>query len=227
MAVASVVPNRDELVAPVLGFLRCRTSERWVAAAVADLRTLLVDHASLELRAAEQAQKIIRRYGANAVAGYLPDSTVRVRLLQKLSRLAREELRHFEQVIDILTERDIEFEPVTASRYARSLHQAIRSAEPDRCIDTLIVGAIIEARSCERFYSLLPALAETEPDLGAFYASLLRSEARHYEDYLALARTVSDTDLGERIAAFLDLDAELVTSTDTELRFHSGPPQAQ
>ncbi len=216
--------KRETLVAPVLEFLRCRTPEAWIDAARGDLQTLLVDHASLELRAAEQAQKLLRRYGTSGGSGSLPDAALRLKLLQKMSRLAREELRHFEQVVDLLADRGIDYEPLTASRYARTLHEQIRSSEPGRCIDTLIVGAIIEARSCERFLSLLPALEVDEPGLAAFYASLLRSEARHFEDYLALACGVAQEDALERIDRFLELDAELITSPDSETRFHSGPP---
>ena len=225
MSAVSVAAKREALVAPTLAFLRCRTPESWVQAAAANLETLLVDHASLELRAAEQAQKLIRRYGAGSGPGSLQDDALRLTLLQKMSRLAREELRHFEQVIELLAQRGIAYEPLTASRYARTLHENARSAEPGRCIDMLIIGAIIEARSCERFFSLLPILEKDEPELAAFYASLLRSEARHFEDYLALARGVAGTMPVERIDAFLALDAELVTAPDRETRFHSGPPE--
>jgi len=184
----------------------------------------LQDHASLELKAAQHAQTLIRRYGASNGQGLLPGKAVRLQLLQKMSRLAREELRHFEQVIELLAGRGIAYEPVTASRYAKSLHEQIRSTEPGRCIDTLIVGAIIEARSCERFFSLLPTLEANDSDLGGFYASLLRSEARHYQDYLALAHAVAGTNLDKRIDGFLARDAELITAPDEEIRFHSGPP---
>jgi len=224
MSATSIALRRETLVAPALAFLRCRTPDAWVKAAAADLQTLLVDHASLELKAAEQAQKLIRRYGTSGGPGSLPDAMLRLQLLQKMSRLAREELRHFEQVIELLTQRGVAYEPLTASRYARTLHERIRSSEPGRCIDTLIIGAIIEARSCERFFSLLPTLEVNEPELAAFYASLLRSEARHFEDYLALAQGVAGTRPVERIDGFLDLDAELVMAPDCETRFHSGPP---
>lgn len=216
--------NRETLVAPVLAFLRCRTPDAWVEAAAADLQTLLQDHASLELKAAQHAQTLIRRYGARNGQGSLTSEAVRLQLLQKMSRLAREELRHFEQVIELLAGRGITYEPVTASRYAKSLHEQVRSTEPGRCIDTLIVGAIIEARSCERFFSLLPTLEANDSDLGGFYASLLRSEARHYQDYLALAQAVAGTNLEKRIDCFLARDAELITAPDDEIRFHSGPP---
>jgi tRNA-(ms[2]io[6]A)-hydroxylase len=208
-------------ISGVLELLPCRTPDAWVSAALQDVLTLLLDHASLELKAAQQAQKLIWRYGAGSrVAGATYDS----RLVHKMSRLAREELRHFEQVLALLEARGIAFEPVSASRYARELHAIVRNEEPGRYVDTLLVGAVIEARSCERFFSLLPALEPTDPTLASFYASLLRSEARHFGDYLALARTVGDPDFENRIQRFLACDAELVTTPDIETRFHSGVP---
>lgn len=223
---ASIASRREALVAPVLEFLHCRTPEAWIDAAIRNMPTLLVDHASLELKAAEQAQKLIRRYGSGGGTESLPETAVRLKLLQKMSRLAREELRHFEQVVELLAQRGIDYAPVTASRYARTLHAHVRSTEPGRCVDTLIVGAIIEARSCERFFSLLPALEDNEPELATFYGSLLRSEARHFEDYVALAQAVAGTRAQQRIDTFLALDAELVSAPDRETRFHSGPPSA-
>ena len=205
----------------VLEFLRCRTPDVWVAAALRDVRTLLLDHATLELKAAQQAQKLIWRYGAGTRAVGLPGTS---RLVHKMSRLAREELRHFEQALELLEARGILFEPVSASRYARELHAEVRDAEPGRYVDTLLIGAVIEARSCERFYSLLPALEGTDPALAAFYTSLLRSEARHFNDYLALARAVVDPELADRMEFFLTRDVELVTTPDSQMRFHSGVP---
>ncbi len=212
------------LVAPVLTFLHCRTPAAWVEAAVAQIDMLLLDHAALELRAAQQAQMLIARYGTARDRGARLDPNTRLRLLRKLSRLAREELRHYEQVVEIIATRAIPYDTISASRYARTLHGEIRRDEPQRCSDTLIVGAIIEARSCERFYSLLPSLDKSEPRLAKFYASLLRAEARHFDDYLVLARDAAGNDCRDRIDAFLALDAALMHAPDSELRFHSGPP---
>ena len=117
--------------------------------------------------------------------------------------------------------RDIPYEPLSASRYAQGLHKGVRRQEPGRLIDTLIVGALIEARSCERFARLAP---ELDKELGDFYFSLLKSEARHYSDYLRLTESLaSDGDLTDRLDYFRSLEAELVESEDKEFRFHSGP----
>ena len=199
------------LVAGIQAFLPCPTPDSWVAAA--SLRnqepTLLIDHANCEKKAAATALTLMHRYTDNPV------------LLNKMSRLAREELRHFEQVIKIMAARDIPYEPLSASRYAQGLHKGVRRQEPGRLIDTLIVGALIEARSCERFARLAP---ELDKELGDFYFSLLKSEARHYSDYLRLTESLaSDGDLTDRLDYFRSLEAELVESEDKEFRFHSGP----
>jgi tRNA-(ms[2]io[6]A)-hydroxylase len=141
-----------------------------------------------------------------------------------MSRLAREELRHFEQVRAIMADLQIPFERLAASRYAGALRAAVRDDEPGRLLDMLLVGAIIEARSCERFARLVPRLPA---EIAKFYAGLLASEARHFEHYLgfALSETgVSRQELNERLAELQAIEAELITEPDPRFRFHSGPP---
>lgn len=214
-------------VRPVLDFLGCRTPVAWVEHAVVDRATLLLDHASLELKAAQQAQKLIWKYGASARQGKSGlDAAFRRRLVNKMSRLAREELRHFEQVVALLERRGMTFHAVSPSRYAAGLHDATRKDDPGALVDALLVGAIIEARSCERFASLVPALEPVDAELAAFYASLLKSEARHFEDYLALARSADAADAAARVDSLLGKDRVLIESADCELRFHSGVPAA-
>lgn len=209
----------------VLDFLPCRTPRAWLVRAADSIELLLLDHASLELKAADQAQKLIRKYGAAGQRGRAGlTNEFRHCLLNKMSRLAREELRHFEQVLSLIEARGDVYRAVSASRYAAGLHACVRSGEPQALIDTLVVGAIIEARSCERFSSLVPVLEGTEPAIARFYGSLLRSEARHFEDYLSLARAVSPADITKRVQELLGREAELVESADAELRFHSGAP---
>ncbi|MDX1735605.1 MAG: tRNA isopentenyl-2-thiomethyl-A-37 hydroxylase MiaE, partial [Halioglobus sp.] len=145
-------------------------------------------------------------------------------LLNKLSRLAREELRHFEQVLAIMRRRGIDYPQLSASRYAGKLRKLVRSHEPGRLVDTLLVGAIIEARSCERFAALAPELDE---ELRDFYQSLLKSESRHFENYLQLARQIGDSrDVERRLPVLLARERELVLGADTQFRFHSGVPAA-
>ena len=211
-------------IAPVLEFLLCRTPDVWVSRALAEIPVLLLDHASLELKAAQQAQKLIRRYGQPSSKN-APSERPDFGLLKKMSRLAREELRHFEQVIAILEKRGISYHPVSASRYASALHAHVRHREPDRLVDTLIVGAIIEARSCERFYSLWLGLESSDPELAGFYESLLKSEARHFQDYLRLGETAADCVMAERTEFFLQREQDLILEPDPEIRLHSGLPE--
>ena len=211
------------LIAPVVNFLRCRTPDAWLARAVESMPTLLLDHASLELRAAQQAQKLIRRYGS-ASGRTASAGCISLQLLNKMSRLAREELRHFEQVLALLDSRGIPYRPVSASRYAGALHAHIRRGEPGRLVDTLIVGAIIEARSCERFFCLRSTLESRDPELAQFYESLLKAEARHFKDYLALGSALAEASIEERAEVFLKRERELILEPDSEIRFHSGIP---
>lgn len=194
-------------------FLPCATPRAWLEAAAApeNRALLLADHANCEKKAAATALNLAYRY------------TEHYALLHKLSRLAREELRHFEQVIAIMERRGMAYPALSASRYARELRAFVRKEEPGRLVDTLLVGAVIEARSCERFAALAPLL---DAELEAFYASLLRSEARHFEDYLGLARSLAgEGEVDARLAQLLPLEAALIETPDEALRFHSGPPR--
>ena len=196
-------------------FLSCATPEAWLAAAAApdNCALLLADHANCEKKAAATALNLAYRY------------TEHYPLLHKLSRLAREELRHFEQVIAIMERRGMAYPALTASRYARELRALVRREEPGRLVDTLLIGAVIEARSCERFAALAPRL---DAELQAFYQSLLRSEARHFEDYLALARSLAAPgEVEARLAELLPREAVLIEGPDDVLRFHSGPPNLE
>ena len=144
-------------------------------------------------------------------------------LVDKMILLIKEELHHFYQVLEIMTKRGIEYQNITAGRYAKGLLKHVRTYEPEALIDKLIIGAYIEARSCERFAMLAPHL---DSELNNFYVSLLRSEARHYQDYLTLAQQVAgeNNDITERIAYFGKIEAELITSPDKDFKFHSGAP---
>lgn len=195
-------------------FLVEPTPEAWLVCAAGRLEELLIDHANCELKAASSALAIIYRY---------PE---RDELVWQMSRLAREELRHFEQVRQMLTERGIAFRKLSASRYASSLHDAVRRQEPYRLLDTLIVGALIEARSCERFGALIPHLPE---DIGRFYHGLLASESRHFRHYLAFAREITevpDAAFEQRVAELLAEENRIIRAPDSSFRFHSGLPAA-
>lgn len=194
-------------VQAVLDFLPCRTPDLWLAQAVDNLPTLLVDHANCEKKAAGTALSLLTKYVDR------PE-------LMRLAQLAREELRHFEQVVQIMNARSIEYIYVSASRYAGRLRQLVDTSEPQRLVDILLTGAIVEARSCERFLRLIEVLPD---DLATFYEQLLASEARHFEHYLDLAETVADGPVAQRLEALLSVEADLIQANDSVFRFHSGP----
>ena len=202
-------PDLEKALEEINQFLPCATPDRWVENALDNQSLMLIDHANCEKKAASTALSLINRYTDN------------FDLLNKMSRLAREEMRHFEQVIALMKRRNIAYEHVSASRYAAGLRELVRSKDPDKLVDVLIIGAFIEARSCERFAKLAPYL---DGELEAFYQSLLKSEARHYQDYLRLAKTVAgDSSIDDRIAEIARRERELVEQPDSEFRFHSGP----
>jgi len=197
-------------LARIQQFLYCETPDAWVESAKKNENQalLLLDHANCEKKAASTAVNLMYRYVGD------------FEMMHKMSRLAREELRHYEQVMQIMEKRGIAYEQITPCRYAGELRKPVRTHEPARFVDTLIVGAIIEARSCERFAKLAPHL---DNELQTFYLSLLKSESRHYQDYLHLAKKVAGgEDISERVNIFLTLEKELIESADTEFRFHSG-----
>lgn len=245
------------LLEPILTFLPNSTPQVWLDEAVKpdNLPLLLTDHLMCELKAAQTAMLLLRRYAVDkessqALLEWLKpfedfayrkvgdgDLSTKITLSKKLiSRsnfehgdeliakmvlLIKEELHHFGQVLEIMQARNIPYDNIPASRYARSLMQHVRTHEPAKLTDTLICGALIEARSCERFAAIAPYL---DDELKRFYISLLRSEARHFSDYLGLAQLVSKEDITSRIAYFKDIEGELVASEDPVFRFHSGIP---
>ncbi|WP_425485343.1 tRNA-(ms[2]io[6]A)-hydroxylase [Halomonas cerina] len=203
-------PAHDDLLpAGLLDFLCSATPDAWVDWALANPEVLLIDHAQCEKKAASTAMSLLYRYVDQPL------------LLTKLSQLAREELLHFEQVVRLMASRGITYRHLSASRYAEGLRRHLRGEEPGRLVDLLIIGALIEARSCERFARLLPHL---DDELAKFYRGLVKSEGRHYEDYLMLARRLAPSPIDERIAFLAEREAELITMPDTAFRFHSGVP---
>ncbi len=199
-------------ITPILEFLPCRTPRAWVDWALKHPELMLIDHANCEKKAASTALQLMYRYVEHHA------------LINALSKLAREELRHFEQVIALMKKRDIAYTQITAARYAGELRQCVRGNEPARLVDTLLVGAVIEARSCERFAALVPELDE---ELAAFYHSLLKSESRHFLQYLKFAEQVGGADaVARRLPVILERERELIEGADTEFRFHSGVPAA-
>ncbi|MGX9415886.1 tRNA isopentenyl-2-thiomethyl-A-37 hydroxylase MiaE [Vibrio sp. WJH972] len=248
----------QELLQPIHSFLKCSTPDSWIEEArkPENLSVILRDHLLCELKAAQSAVFLLKRYvltdegkqqinelvepyelfaykrigsleslkgKSNISKSIKPKQNCPYgqEMIDKMVLLIREELHHFYQVLEIIEAQGLEYRPIPASRYAKGMIQHVRTFEPAALIDKLIIGAFIEARSCERFAKLAPHLAT---DIGKFYISLLRSEARHYQDYLALAEQIAGDDISERIEHFSNVEAELMSSNDSEFRFHSGAP---
>lgn len=261
---AQIATQIATLTQPITRFLGCSTPCAWIEAASQpeNLPVLLLDHLHCELKAAQSAAFLIRRYAAGSLLAEnvldwlkpyedyvyrgvgtgnfsgtqgLSKSALHVRsdnpvvneLISKMVLLIKEELHHFEQVLAIIKAQGIAMQPISAARYAAGLRRYIRTHEPAAFIDKLIVGAFIEARSCERFAAIAP---HVDPSLGKFYISLLRSEARHYEDYLQLAYMLGEQSgtpaqsVADRVQLFADVEAQLIQTADPEFRFHSGTP---
>ncbi len=249
-----------DLLKPINNFLLCPTPDAWVKEAEKpqNLKIMLIDHLICELKAAQSAMFLIRRYAVDADSSKAlldwlepfedfvyrkkgdwqalenfklskaviakSDSPYSQDLIDKMVLLIREELHHFYQVLEMMQHYEIEYENITSSRYAKGLLKHVKNHEPDALIDKLICGALIEARSCERFAKIAPHL---DKKLGDFYLSLLRSEARHYKDYLSLASEIAGRDIQERINYFRNVEAKLILEPDPEFKFHSGLPQLE
>ena len=248
----------QQLLAPIHAFLGCKTPKAWVieAAKPENLSTVLLDHLVCELKAAQSAMFLIRRYAVDKESGDallawlkpFEDFTYRKvgdwkalanhekltksmipksgtpygqDLIDKMVLLIKEELHHFYQVLEIMEGYGITYDTISSSRYARGLLQHVKTHEPAALIDKLICGAFIEARSCERFAVLAPYV---DKPLGDFYISLLRSEARHYQDYLTLAEEIAGKDISDRVAFFRGIESDLISSPDQDFKFHSGCP---
>ncbi|HEX3914231.1 MAG TPA: tRNA isopentenyl-2-thiomethyl-A-37 hydroxylase MiaE [Steroidobacteraceae bacterium] len=194
---------------PLLGVA---TPESWLSQACASPGVLLIDHANCEKKAASTALALMFAYAED------------LELTRKLSQLAREELRHYEQVAKLIMQLKIAPQRLAPGRYAAQLRRLVCASEPRREVDLMICGAFIEARSCERFAALAGVI---DAPMSALFRGLHAAESRHYQLYLGLAARAADragVKLDERIAEFAALEAQLIVSPDPLFRFHSGPP---
>lgn len=252
----------SKLLAPINSFLKVSTPLAWLEQAKVkeNLAVILIDHLICELKAAQSAMFLIRKYAVDKTSGdallawlqpfetliykregdwrslaaknkltkaIIPkaNSAYGQSLIDRMVLLIKEELHHFYQVLEMMDHYGIEYKSITPCRYAKGMLRHVKTFEPDALVDKLIVGAYIEARSCERFAMLAP---HVDKHLGDFYISLLRSEARHYQDYLTLAKEIAGPEqvdkVDSRIAYFAQVEADLITSPDTDFKFHSGVP---
>jgi tRNA-(ms[2]io[6]A)-hydroxylase len=189
--------------------LLSETSADWLGRVQAHLDEVLLDHAHCEKKAAGAAIKLLFSYPHH-------------RFLQEpLAELARDELDHFQQVLAQLDARNIRYETLKPSPYGMALHALTRRDEPDRLIDILLISALIEARSCERFQILAEGLVEAP--LAELYRSLLAAEARHHGIYVELAALLIDRErLETRLAELARAEAEIISEPCEWVRLHAG-----
>jgi tRNA 2-(methylsulfanyl)-N6-isopentenyladenosine37 hydroxylase len=169
----------------------------WLPKILTNLPAAMVDHAHLERKAATSALNL-EKYR---------DLFPRV---SELNAIAIEELQHFELVLRLLRARGIPFGQPYPSPWIAGLFRSIRNGQRYQVIDHLICGSLIEGRSCEKFQILASELKSVDPELAAFYASLIESEGNHYATYLMMARSINEEETQRRLDFYLDLDAELI-----------------
>jgi tRNA-(ms[2]io[6]A)-hydroxylase len=183
------------------------TDDAWAAAAVHDIDRVLLDHAHCEMKAASNALSLAARHPHDA------------ELVLALTSLAREEIDHFQRVLLLLSARGVALSPPPVDAYAAELRRAAQNAQRDpglaAVVDRLLVGALIEARSCERFKLLADATAghADVAELHSLWSELLAAEARHYRTFVDLAVRAAGGDrprVTERLAHLALLEGEIV-----------------
>ena len=189
-------------------WLKTSTSQRWLDQAIAHPLEILIDHANCERKAAGAAIQMMFRYLAEPG------------LAEVLSPLAREELEHFERVLEILKSRGRYLEPLQAPPYGSLLAKSIRKEEPFRMLDSFLVAGLIEARSHERMALL--SLHSPDQELRALYAELLHSEARHFCLYWTLAEERFDkSETLTRLNELAEVESKILSEIHHEPRMHS------
>lgn len=177
--------------------LRCPVDGGWADRVTRRLEDLLVDHAHLERKAA-------------TTAIHLEKYRELFPKVHDLNQIAIEELQHFELVLGLLEQRGWPFGQPQRSEWITGMMRGVRQGRRESAIDHLVVCALIEGRSCEKFQILAAHLADSEPELARFYQSLVESEGNHYATYLLMAREIDHGEADARLDWFLDRDAELM-----------------
>lgn len=180
--------------------LKCDTNKEWVEVAAQNLDSIMIDHAHCERKAAANGMSMILRY---------PEKS---ELVKEMMDLIDEEMSHFRFVFNELQKRGITMTRDKGDKYAQMLTEQIRKQEPDKLLDLLLIDALIEARSCERF--LLLSKSELVPEeLRKVYHDLFVSEAGHYRTFTDIARLYFPADIVKsRLEELLDFEAEIVKS---------------
>lgn len=188
--------------------LRQSTPRAFVDRFEANLEEMLLDHAHCEKKAAATALAFITKY---------PDLPG---LVGTMAEIVEEEIAHFREVVAILERRGASFRGARGSAYAGALHAHVRRDYTEGLVDRLLVAALIEARSCERFALLGEHLQDDQ--LAEFYRSLFESEARHYAIYVKLALAVDDEPrVRARLNEWLDIEAEIIRNAEPTPHLHA------
>ncbi|MGF1487839.1 MAG: tRNA-(ms[2]io[6]A)-hydroxylase [Prochloraceae cyanobacterium] len=197
-----------KLVTAKINILQTPTSSAWLKQAIANLDLILLDHAHCELKAASGAINLMFRYPRHG------------KLVRDLTEIAKEELEHFDLCLQWLEKRGIAYAPLNAPPYGAKLKSQISRQEPVRLLDSLLISALIEARSHERLAMLAEAIPDVE--LAKFYRSLVKSEARHYGIYWVLADTLFDRNIvAERLRELGKIESDILLTLHPEPRIHS------
>ena len=182
---------------------------------LADPVSLLIDHAFLEKKAANNALELMTRWPSDWLDGWV----------ENMTGVARDEAAHLAQVTRILMRRGARLDRVHKNPYANALRLLVRKGDPAEILDRLLVSALIELRSCERFAALADASADAE--LSSFYRSLHNSELGHYRVFLKLARKFTERKaLEARWQQMLAAEARILAGQEPGPRIHSGWPDA-
>ena len=191
--------------------LRSRTPPEWGAAVLADPLSLLIDHAFLEKKAAANALELLTRWPNEWLDGWV----------EAMTGVARDEIGHLSQVVRLLSSRGGRMDRFHKNPYANALRELVRKATRQELLDRLLVAALIELRSCERFSVL--AGASTDTELAAFYRTLFSSELGHYRIFLHLAgKFTAREELDARWEEMLVAEAEILAAQAPGPRIHSG-----
>jgi tRNA-(ms[2]io[6]A)-hydroxylase len=188
--------------------LHSASSERWLTQVDRNLKDILIDHAHCEQKAAATAMNLMFDYVENED------------LCREMTEIVTEELEHFHLVIDLIKKRNIRFYRMKPGTYGRKLKELARRQEPHKAVDHLLIAALIEARSCERFVLLRDHL--DVPELSDFYGSLYESEARHHSIYVRLAKHYATEDeVDARLEELAAAEAAIIEEGCELPRVHS------
>ena len=189
-------------------YLSSLTSDKWIQLALSNPIEILIDHAHCERKAAGVAIQLMFRYPSEP------------NLAEVLSPIAREELEHFEKILNFLKDLGYSLKALKPPPYGAELAKHIRKEEPNRMVDSFLIAGIIEARSHERL-SLLALNSEKET-FKVLYESLLESEARHFGIYWKLAQTkFSKNQTFTRLEELSKIESEILAETCLMPRVHS------